>query len=467
MSCNGPRLATIGAVARSFRLPTIALFSVLTSALSLIALMRALTMSEAQRHERARDAVSGEVARLARLNPSAESLAQPATTSFIGMRGGWARAGEALADLPAEWAGPVAAAIGGAAVHQHVVETPVEHGTLVVAAAPVSGGRIAWAGVVLPPSTYLRPWRFIAFGLAIATALLVASAMTGVWIFRRDVRGLRANLVALGRDLSTPVATPSIADLAVITDGIRAMARELLDSRRTRDELAQRLAQEERLSALGRVAAGVAHEVRNPLAAIKLRLDLTAAQESLPAATRTAVESASREIARLDRLVSDLLLLAGRKPGPRGAVDLRQLAAARAEAMADWAAQREVKISVAAGGRVPLSADVDSLTRALDNLLRNAVEASPAGASVDVAVEMRGETAELVVEDAGSGVPATREAELFEPFFTTKPEGTGLGLAISRAIARSHGGELSYDRTAARTRFVITLPAEKAVGEAA
>src|SRR5262249_13761417 len=160
-------------------------------------------------------------------------------------------------------------------------------------------------------------WRWISVALAAAMGLLVLTTVWGVFTFRRSTSSLHATLGALGKDLSTPVPQPRVAELTGIADGVRRMAAGLLASREDAGRLARELAQKERLAALGRVAAGVAHEVRNPLASIKLRLDLTAATAALPDATRKAIEAASQEIARLDRLVGDLLLVAGKKVGPR------------------------------------------------------------------------------------------------------------------------------------------------------
>jgi signal transduction histidine kinase len=119
-------------------------------------------------------------------------------------------------------------------------------------------------------------------------------------------------------------------------------------------------------------------------------------------------------------------------------------------------------VSLACRGEATASCDSDSLSRAVDNLLRNAVEASPRGAQVEVAVDGTAGRACVSVDDRGKGVEAERAAELFEPFFTTKPDGTGLGLAISRAIARAHGGELTYAREGALTRFCLELPLDQA-----
>jgi signal transduction histidine kinase len=205
------------------------------------------------------------------------------------------------------------------------------------------------------------------------------------------------------------------------------------------------------------VVAGVAHEVRNPLASIKLRLDLAARRDAaLPEATRAAIDHASSEIMRLDRLVADLLIVSGRAVGTRATLDLGALLRARAEALRPWAALRQIAIDVHGGGTA--MGDADALARAIDNVLRNAIEASPAGASVEASVEEDGDRLRVRIADRGEGVVPGRAGEIFEPFFTTKPDGTGLGLAISRAIARAHGGDLVYRREGQVTQLELTLP---------
>jgi signal transduction histidine kinase len=451
------------------RLLYIALLGVVTTALSLLALYRALTLSEALRIERGRDALSGELGRLARLQPSAEALAGPQATTYVGLRGGWlddATGAAKLEAVPAAWR-PLLTDTVAAAASSHarvITEHALPPSRLLLAAEPAEHG-FAWTGYLVQPSAYLKPWRQIVFGLAAATALLVATAFLGALSFRRNAASLHATLVALGKDLTTKVPEPKAGELTGIADGIRRMAADLTASRDATERLQRELAQKERLAALGRVAAGVAHEVRNPLASIKLRLDLSAATHALPPAAKEAVEAASQEIVRLDRLVGDLLLVAGKKMGPRRAVELGSLLRARWEALAPWAATRGVAVHIDGAGVA--DADHESVARALDNLLRNAVEASPQGGRVEARVIDGAQAIELQVEDRGGGVEPARESELFEPFFTTKPEGTGLGLAISRAIARAHGGELTYTRDGAVTRFQLTLPRHAGSSEAA
>jgi signal transduction histidine kinase len=445
------------------RLLSIVLLGVVTSALSLFALERALSTSTAVRRQRARDFVATELERLAATGESAEVHGRPSVTTYLGLRGGWAHgaADPRAPGLPGAWMGTLRSAIAGAeSSHGRVIlDEALPPATLVVAAAPARDGTTAWVAYLIVPFAQLSTWRIITVALAIATALLVAASVMATLSFRRSAGALHATLNALGKDLSTPVPVPRTPELRGIADGIRGLAHELVQSREATLRLGRELAQKERLAALGRVAAGLAHEVRNPLASIKLRLDLSANAYALPEPAKKAVAAASDEISRLDRLVSDLLLVAGNKLGPRHAVDLGALVRARAEALAPLAATHAVAVRVSGEGVADV--DPESVSRALDNLLRNAVEASPGGSGVEVRVRDAGDAVEVQIEDRGAGVEPARAAELFEPFFTTKAEGTGLGLAISRAIARAHGGDLVYARAGEVTRFCLSLPPKR------
>ena len=455
-----------------YRLLSIVLLGVLTSALSVMALVQLLTTSTAQRIERARDAVVEEVDRLAHA-PS--ELAEPTRASLIAMRGGVWSADTSPPSLPANLVDPVRAAVAKSRAEngRAVVETPAAGGgTMIIAARPVTEpsasnfpkGAVVFVAYAVRPLPSLRTWQQIVALLAAATVLLVGTALYSVVTVNRGAAALRASLEALATDLRSPVARPSVRELDAIADGIAGLAQKLADARVKEEQLARELAQNERLAALGRVAAGVAHEVRNPLASIKLRLDLAAASPSpLPAGAQDAIAHATSEIDRLDRLVADLLVVAGRKVGPKGRVDLGELVRARASALAPWARERNVELGASGEGAAVV--DADALARAVDNLLRNGVEAAPAGSNVEARVELEGEKVVVRIEDRGPGIAPDRSKELFEPFFTTKPGGTGLGLAISRAIARAHGGDVVYAHEADVTCFTLSVTAAAVNGE--
>jgi signal transduction histidine kinase len=446
------------------RLLTVVFLGVITSGLSLLALVRLLSTNKDQRIERGRDSVTEVSARLAVAHPDKRQLLLEAPRSqTIGMRGGYSDpAGNIDVEVPPLWRAPVAAAVARAVTGGHGEgEAPLPDGTLVVNARRAADGTYAWAALAIRTPPYLDNWRWIVLALSLATLLLVAAAVHAVITVRRSASSLNGALVALAQDLSTPVPRPTVLELQGIAEGIAALARKLALSREAQERLGRELARQERLAALGRVVAGVAHEVRNPLASIKLRLDLAAsASPVLPAPVQQAVTHASSEITRLDRLVADLLVVAGRALGPQRRVALGGLIRERAEALGPWAQLRRVAVSVT--GEATAQVDPDSISRALDNVLRNAIEASPAGAAVDISVLDTGREVKIQVDDRGAGVEVARAAELFEPFFTTKADGTGLGLAISRALARAHGGDLVYQRTAEVTRFELTLPSPPA-----
>jgi signal transduction histidine kinase len=291
--------------------------------------------------------------------------------------------------------------------------------------------------------------------LAVAAVALAGFTVDAMMALRRGADELTASLVRLSEDLRAPLPKPRARELGEIAAGLGAMAARLADARDRERDLSSQLAREQRLAALGRVVAGVAHEVRNPLAGMKLRLDLLARAGGLDAASREDVGVCLGEIARLNRLVESLLTVSRAKTMARKQVDLGALAderIARAAAMADRAGVR-----LARAGEASVQSDPDALAAALDNLLRNAIEASPPGTTVAVRVGTEEGNVVVDVEDAGPGIPEARRVELFEPFFTTKPEGTGLGLWISRLLLEAKGATLGYDRVGDRTRMRISF----------
>jgi signal transduction histidine kinase len=444
------------------RLLTIVLLGVLTSALSVVALVQLLSTSTSHRVERAREAVIEDVDRLAQ---TPARLHDPTPSALIGMRAGiWTEdvAPEALAQ-PLRAVVSEAVARARAEKHRVMRDVPLGDATVIVAVRPVQDPAAAglppdsavFAVFQVRPLPSLQTWQRIVALLVGATVLLVGSAVYSIVTVSRGAAGLRVSLDALASDLHAPVARPRVRELDEIADGIAGLAQKLADARDKQEKLSREIAQNERLAALGRVAAGVAHEVRNPLASIKLRLDLATASSNLAEPTAGAIRHATSEIERLDRLVADLLFVAGRAVGPKGKRDVGELVRHRADALAPWSDEQGIRLAVSGSGTAFL--DTDAMARAIDNLLRNAVEASSSGGSVEARVVSRGDRVVIEIEDQGPGVPADRVSELFEPFFTTKPGGTGLGLAISRAIARAHGGDVLYARDGDVTRFSLLV----------
>jgi signal transduction histidine kinase len=331
---------------------------------------------------------------------------------------------------------------------------------VLVAAAPVSGGGAVFAFQRVIAGRETRSLRLVVIVLALLSFGLIAASLRTLREVEHGVVSLRSSLAALAKDLRAPVTRPALRELADVAIGVASLADDLRRAEEERERLTHELVERERLAALGRVVAGVAHEVRNPLTAMKLRADLARTSgEATPAVARD-LEDIASEISRLDRLVSDLLIVAGRRFGPHRDVDIGELVAKRVALIQPWATEKGVRLKSDGAATAPV--DPDAIARTIDNLLRNAVEASPNGASVDAHVTQEGAQVRIDVVDQGIGVAPERAAELFEPFFTTKPDGTGLGLALARAVATAHDGSLHYGREGDRTRFSLTLGAPRA-----
>jgi signal transduction histidine kinase len=294
-------------------------------------------------------------------------------------------------------------------------------------------------------------WHLDALVLAGAAIALVIVTLSAMLALGRGVRMLEGSLVQLERDPRATTSLPPAKELATIGNGLRAMAAHLADAHERAQQLTLDVAQGERLRSLGRVSAGIAHEVRNPLAGIKLQLDVLDRSAELAPAAHDAVRTCLHEIGRLDRLVGALLQVAKHPPERNVRVDLNEVASRRVALAQPAATLRDIRVDVVGSGSA--FADPDALAQIVDNLLHNAIEASPTGSNVSVDIDDN----QITVTDRGLGVANEHAGKLFEPFHTTKPDGTGLGLWMSRALTEAQGGTLRYARRDGTTRFEVIL----------
>jgi signal transduction histidine kinase len=361
--------------------------------------------------------------------------------------------------LPADYdlANGVCARAGATAQVQHS-QRAMPRDLLFAAARPIRTGLIAWSLTRLPPlSPGASRGRLLIeiAGMTLVCLLLVVLTLDGWRMLRRGTRDLETALLRLRGDLRAELPVPRASELARVADGLRAMASELADTRTREHELERRLGHEQRLAGLGRVVAGVAHEVRNPITGIKLKLDGLLRRE-LDERARADVMTCLGEIARLNRVVSSLLMVARTAPTDKQPLALEQLVDERIRQAEGFGAERGIALRRLGSARV--DGNREALTAVIDNLLRNAVEASPTGGEVEVALTSEPRTARIEVRDRGDGIPAERLGELFEPFFTLKPTGTGLGLFLSRSLLTAQGATLDYRRDTGRTIFTVELP---------
>lgn len=271
-----------------------------------------------------------------------------------------------------------------------------------------------------------------------------------------------------GRSIPIGLTTSILKDDADVDRGVIAVFQDLTEARR----LEERSRHEDRLAALGEFAAGLAHEIRNPLNAIKGSVDML--RESLKPSADDArlLDLVSREVDRLNRLVNDVLTYGRMESGEREGVRLDSLIEEVAAIARNHPSFRpDITLETDAPGRVEGHVNPEQMKRVLLNLVINAFEAIEGAGRVRVyAVPKTGFQARgleggpdaeiaLVVEDTGSGISSERRAEIFQPFTTSKKGGTGLGLAIVDKIVRAHDGRIAIASEPGRgSRFVVYLP---------
>jgi signal transduction histidine kinase len=332
--------------------------------------------------------------------------------------------------------------------------------TLVLAACPLSG-----------PIPHLTAWtmtRVVTFagraygqlmmGLAVllATVLATAALLTRLTLsWTRHIGEIRATLSR--HDLAELPRLPSTGEreLDQIVSALNDAGTRLGEARKRAEALSQQVATTERMAAIGRVAAGVAHEIRNPIAAMRLKAENAIAKggDRYPEALAVIIE----QIARLDRLLSRLLNVTEPDRPNLRQVDLGVFLDQCLISHCGTAEARGIRLQSYAA--IPIANfDPELMHRALDNLLSNAIQAAPRQSLVEVSAKT--ETGELIISvcDEGSGAPSAVRERLFEPFVTGRTDGTGLGLSIVREVAEAHGGSARYRRVESKTIFEIVLP---------
>jgi two-component system NtrC family sensor kinase len=226
-------------------------------------------------------------------------------------------------------------------------------------------------------------------------------------------------------------------------------------------DMRARLAETERLAAVGELVAGVAHEVNNPLSTISAFAQLLLRDEGLTPEQRESVEVMRGETVRASQVVKDLLTFARKSESRRLSLDLNEIVERAIRVSAYELGTRHIAVEAAlAPDLSSVFGDPRQLQQVVLNLVTNAIQAmAPQGAgTLRVATRAEGDRVVLEVSDTGSGIPERARPHIFEPFFTTKQEGTGLGLSVSYGIVTAHGGTIGVARTGSGgTTMRVTL----------
>ena len=269
----------------------------------------------------------------------------------------------------------------------------------------------------------------------------------------------RAEITALRDDGAVRNLGISAAPLADYTGGVIGRVihfQDLTELRRMQLEVERA----ERLASIGRLAAGIAHEIRNPLASISGSIEMLKTTPGADADSRQLMDIAVREVDRLNRLITDLLDYARPHKEERRRLDLGEHAG---EIVRAFEQERREKITVAVElpAGVIVEAAPGQLRQVLWNLIRNAADAmsTSGGGEIGVRLGTDGPRAALAIRDQGAGIPRDRLDRLFEPFYSTKTGGTGLGLATVARIVTDHGGTVDVSSEPGQgATFTVRLP---------
>jgi signal transduction histidine kinase len=301
-------------------------------------------------------------------------------------------------------------------------------------------------------------YRLLVAGLGVLFAAVLAAAalliqLTMTW--SRHVARIESAFAALDIvELPTLSATGE-RELDRIVMALNDAGRRLAQTRNRADLLARQVATGERLAAIGRVAAGVAHEIRNPIAAMQLKAENALAGD-VERKTQALVIILG-QIGRLDALIRRLLSMTEREKLNRAPVALRPFLESCLAPHTELARSKTIAFECSAeAGEATF--DPDQMRRALDNLVLNAITAAPSGTAILVAARRDRDNLVLSVRDQGPGPPPGIRDQLFEPFVTGRADGTGLGLSIVREVAAAHGGAARLGDRQAGTTFEIVVP---------
>lgn len=413
---------------------------------------------------------------------SVQGIVALALGSLPGVEGGiWTRSGGSVAyafptyegtgpktDLP-EAERPIIEAANSEALHvEHAVtlRRPNRTQVLVLQGCPLRAyapDATAWTMIrahVAEGPSYTR----LLMGLAFLSVTVVGSAV----FLGRFLIGFARRIAQLEAALAAPLAEagelPHLSatgeqELDRLVDALNAAGSRLRHTR-------ERALAAERLAAVGRLAADLAHEIRNPIAAMRLKAE-NALAGGEPERAATALKAVLGQIARVDALLRDLLNLTQPRSIARCPTPIEPLLAECVQFHAELAQARGVGLSVEAG---PLPAnehphlDRTQIVRAIENLILNGIQHSPEGGCVRIAarrtVHDGAVLLTLAVSDSGPGVDPDLRSEIFEPFATARAGGTGLGLAIVREIARAHRGDVRLEEAGPGegATFLMELP---------
>ncbi len=252
-------------------------------------------------------------------------------------------------------------------------------------------------------------------------------------------------------------------EIGLLASSFNEMSRKMASDIDELQRLNEQLTRAEKLAAMGTLAAGVAHEVNNPLASISSLVQMMRSQEGHSVETRERLNLISAQIDRIKQVTQDMTNFARSRPAARSEVDVNNVIRTALRLSSFDKAFQDLDVNTELGEGLPaVFADEDQLQQVFLNLLLNARDAMADGGSLSITTTLEAGHIRVEIIDSGIGIDTEAAAQIFDPFYTTKPagKGTGLGLAVCYGIVTAHGGRIDVAANSpSGTRFMVFLPA--------
>ncbi len=306
---------------------------------------------------------------------------------------------------------------------------------------------------------------FIGLGgllIGLAGSLVLAKRIT------RPLKELVEGTVRISRgDFSHRIRLESADELGDLARSFNEMTGQLLQAKERMEAANRKLVQAEKLASIGRLAATIAHEIRNPLTSVKLNIQRIAESEHLDEIEQEHLSICQEGVGQIEKFIKELLEFTRVPALARERFPIEQVLEGSLKMLKDSFHQKRVTVERSfAQGLPPANIDGDRMRQVFLNLLRNAFEAVEEGGRISVVLGSAegpdGGTYVVRISDNGCGIPEKDRENIFEPFFTTKSSGFGLGLANARKIVEQHGGTIKVAAKRGKgSAFVVTLPREE------
>jgi len=266
---------------------------------------------------------------------------------------------------------------------------------------------------------------------------------------------LMFNLIAIVTGILSDLETRQRRKYEVASEELKEAYQKLQDS------FAQ-IRKVDRLSALGELSAAMAHEIRNPLGSIKGGIEIIEEGFDKNSRKYEFVDIIKKEIARLDRIISEFLTYARPRPPHKSMNSINEIIDSVVALLGREADRQGVRVSLGLSREIPeIMMDGEQIKQAILNVMLNAIQAIGVEGTVTVNTCMKDKFVRVSVRDTGKGIDERDAEKLFDPFFTTKEKGTGLGLSISYQIIKAHGGDIEVvPPVSGGSEFIISIPAD-------